>query len=364
MEFATDEHLNLSSQPVPRTESDSPSLSVGTIVNTSKVADPSASATTSSSLVPQQSEGFRMYTDFYLHIKVYSSNFSIRMKPRLPPELQMITIDWMVVATNENGFRKLKDQTTLLNCMCVCYAWKSYIQKFLHNDVYIKIEESCNNLLKWREFLKHNPSKVKSIRSIALSCDGLDLTYAALLITQKLQSLETLYILQWNLGEEPFWIYRAAACMTSLNCLHLDSLKQCTVAQLVKIINSFHHLSKLSVNFAHPNQKLEVKNQPLSRPCRLPTFSLESLRIEHIEGVSILLDWFVEANPFVANLKELALRLWARDIDEEDENEEESNCEGFSRFLDHCGGSLEQLTLWIDLSEKDDTINFSKFASI
>ena len=120
MEFATDEHLNLSSQPVPRTESDSPSLSVGTIVNTSKVADPSASATTSSSLVPQQSEGFRMYTDFYLHIKVYSSNFSIRMKPRLPPELQMITIDWMVVATNENGFRKLKDQTTLLNCMCVC----------------------------------------------------------------------------------------------------------------------------------------------------------------------------------------------------------------------------------------------------
>lgn len=265
----------------------------------------------------------------------------------------MNVIDSLIAISNPSGFRLPDEQTALLTCMLVCRAWKSYAQRFLHHHVYIKVSYDCNNLPGWRDFLKYNPSKAKSIESIQVDCYEVPLSYSAMFLTQKLPSLVSLHISGWDLDKESTWIYRAVKCMTSVKDLHLYNLLECTAAQLIKLVNSFHSLSKLQVVFDPTNEVLLLKNQPLSKPCKLTTFSLTSLEIDLIPGIANFLGWLVKANYFVTNLKKLNLVLQNGD-------EIQSRCEGVTGLLSHCGSSLEELTLEIYPRPTADVINLSK----
>ena len=223
--------------------------------------------------------------------------------------------------------------------MFVCRFWGKYIQNLVHKDVYIRAYSDRNNLPKWRNFLKFNPSKAKHVQSMHIGCVGVDFLYSALLLTQKLQGLKSLYISYWDLSKEPLWIYRAAACMTSLTHLHLNWLKDCTALQLIKLISSFCSLSKLSIVFNSTQQQLERKKQPLPKSHKLHMrSSLVYLEIKLIPGISTFLDWLIKTDSFAANLKQLTLLLW-------DEDEFQCKCDGIAKFLDYCGGSLEEFTL-------------------
>ena len=66
--------------------------------------------------------------------------------------------------------------------------------------------------------------------------------------------------------------------------------------------------------------------------------SLVYLEIKLIPGISTFLDWLIKTDSFAANLKQLTLLLW-------DEDEVQCKCDGIAKFLDYCGGSLEEFTL-------------------
>ena len=276
----------------------------------------------------------------------------IKRGPTVPPELQLNVIDHLLSPMGYYGFRAPDEQATLLKCMFVCHSWSAYIQRFMHIDVCIEAGEDWNRMSVWRTFLKCNPSKARSIRSMLL--DGSNQSYSALLLTQKFQCLDALCIRNWDLEKETTWIQRATSCLTSVSYLHLSSLGKCTVAQLTRVINSFPSLSVLFILFLATFQKLDIRNKPLPMPCKKPTFSLKYLESDLVTGIPTLLHWFIRADSFVANLKALTFILWNAD-------ELETKCEGIARFLDHCATTLEELTLRIGkISGTDDVADLSK----
>ena len=235
--------------------------------------------------------------------------------------------------------------------MFVCKGWKLYTQRFMYQDVYIKA--ASGGLLRWRNLFKQNPSIAKYMKSMYLMYEHQDQSCSSLFLTQKMLALEALYISFWDISTETVWTYRVVSCLNSVRYLHLDFLKPCTAAQLIKFINSFHSLSQLHILFHSSDQILEIKNQPLSKPCKLLTFSLIYLKIDLIPAISTLLGWFVTAGFFTSNLKHLCLRLW-------DEDKLTSRCRGVVKLLEHCSGSLEVLTLHIDVPAPYNAGNLSK----
>ena len=207
------------------------------------------------------------------HLVDFVLNSRTTRGPIVPLELQIKILDPVVNTLERDGFRALGDQIAILKCILVCQAWKAYIERFWLVDVCIKAYNCFNNIQKWRQFLKNNPAKAGHIKSVSLERYGSSPSYSALLLTQKLQGLQSLYLDGWNMIEESTWIYRATFCMPSLNHLHLQNLKGCTVEQLIKFINSIHHLSKLSISFVSSDEKLKTR-QLLPRPCTIHKLSL------------------------------------------------------------------------------------------
>ncbi|KAK7681561.1 hypothetical protein QCA50_015293 [Cerrena zonata] len=257
---------------------------------------------------------------------------------RLPLELQEDIISW-VAADLHCGFGTPKMQTTLFACMHVCHYWLSYARKYLYMHIYI--DATKNHVPGLKSCYRNNPVFNGLTKSINLDLKS-RMSITAFFVSQKLPSLECLCIWSINLQKESAWLYRAAAHLTSVHHLHLGDINVCTVAQLVRLINSFHSLSKLAIDFSSNLQELKVTRQPIPSFCNLPSCSLLSLKIMLIPGIFGLLDWLIKADSFVTYLKQLTLVLW-------NTSESHSCCKGVPKLLNHCSSTLEDLTL--DLEE-------------
>ena len=229
-------------------------------------------------------------------------------------------------------------QSTLLACMLVCRAWVHQARKYLYDHIYLEISQERNSYKQLKASLKINPAAVLSVKTLYIQFDDFTKveTLSAIMVSQKLPNLQCLYISNLELTSESPVLYKAAACLSSVYSLHLLNLQECTAAQLIKFINSFHSLSRLLVHSSRP--EIGIKNQIFPTPCKISTFSLVHLDLCLVPGIEKLLSWSVKANSFIASLRHLKLRVPFGD-------DAQSRFKGVAELLERCSGSLEELTL-------------------
>ncbi|KAK7677262.1 hypothetical protein QCA50_019763 [Cerrena zonata] len=258
--------------------------------------------------------------------------------PRIPLELHKEVIDWIVADVNLKG-PTLWPQITLLRCMLVCHLWYTLAHRHLYSN--INLEEQ--DLSKLKASLKKKPALVQSIRAFCIQCERAQgnhiFSISALLVSWKLTNLQYLEIWGMDLQAESPWLCKVAAHLKNVHYLGLD-IKRCTSAQLIRFINSFQSLSKLSINYTF----IESKDHTWPRPCKLSTFSLTCLMVGLTPGISTVLDWLLKAD--LVCLQQIDVMFYHDDVD--------SGYEKIVDLFNHCGNTLTELTISIyTMSTKD-----------
>ena len=223
---------------------------------------------------------------------------------------------------------------TLIACSLVCREWRDYAQTYLSTPIEVSYEE----LSSFSDTVRRDRRILPGITRLDITKKFETIPISPFVIQHQLRRLHYLNIDELNLAREHRWLHRAPL-FHSVRELRLHRLQSCDLSQLVRFINAFPFLSSLTLDFAFNG--LQDNGQILPKPCHINTRSLTWLELDPTPGLSRLIDWFLNAKPFLTRLRTLILCV----CNIEDEDDFRSSFEGVERLLDHCRGSVEDLRL-------------------
>ena len=119
-------------------------------------------------------------------------------------------------------------------------------------------------------------------------------------------------------------------------------LQDCSLSQIVRLINSFPFLSSLYLTFDF--YKLEDKGQILPKPRHTSTRCLDLLYLNLIPGVSGLIAWLLTAEGLLARLETLILDVF----NIQDCSQFRSSFDKVQELCDRCGGSVQDFRLYFE----------------
>lgn len=228
--------------------------------------------------------------------------------PRLPAELCETIID--CVADILDG--TLSQDLTV--CARVCRAWVPRVQMHLFHIIRIRLVDG-NTFRNLESALRRKRYLLGYIRT--LSVRGSDwepirnrvyVQTTNFLITRHVPSLGQCTIDHLELEKSHTFLLRFPTCAKSLRKLRLTNCETRNVLQLCRFVTSFRSLSTLVLTSDHPwSPQLPLPHLQYNRS----KSSLRCLAIEATPGISLLLDHFIKASPFVAHLKHL--QAYSRD---------------------------------------------------
>ncbi|KAK7683425.1 hypothetical protein QCA50_013256 [Cerrena zonata] len=252
--------------------------------------------------------------------------------PWLPTEVCEEIIDWVAAAYDITKY-SWGIQKTLYACALVCRAWVHCAQMHLFTNIQVRPKYLC----RLHSSLQSAGHILSSIRTLKIGYDQ-KVPISSFLVSHRLQNLSTLVIHGLDLAQEHTLLVRAPLFHT-VQHLHLFGLKACKVSQLIRFINSFHSLISLELWFFF--KILEHNGQILPRPSHISSYSLTSLELRLIPGVSRLLDWCLKAGSFFAHIQKLTLCCYGH----ADKSEFISCFRGVGALLQNCSATIEELTL-------------------
>ena len=255
----------------------------------------------------------------------------------LPIEVWERIIDW-IVQPHDVSLEAYRERFERLSvCSLVCRAWRTRAQARLFEVVSLKYER----LLSLDRVLRSNPAISSTIREMFLVKKPKAAPISFFTIRHQLSGLTYLNIGGLNLTGEHQWLYRSPL-FRSVQRLKLFHLQTCQLSQLIRFVNCFHSLSRLDLSFAF--EKLEYKGQILPMPSHANTRSVTWLELDLKPGVSRLIDWFLNAESLLSQLKTLILYAWMI----VDEVTLRSSFEGVDRLLYSCRNSIEELSIRLE----------------
>ena len=144
-----------------------------------------------------------------------------------------------------------------------------------------------------------------------------------------------------NLEREHHYLIAMAPTFTCVKTMELNGCVSRNAGRLGRFITSFPSLSELKMSglSIRPSSSMFPQYRPASS-------CLQELNLTLGANVHLLLDYFVQAGPFVTHLTKLVLK-W---VYFDDVEQHSSVLQGVGGLLKHCGRSLEKLWIYVENS--------------
>ena len=249
----------------------------------------------------------------------------------LPIELWEDIID-LIVAERCYYRWSARWQETLFTCTLVCRTWMTYVNRHRMD----RVELSRVSLRKFSDAFKPHSRRLPFINelSVAYSSPWISTFF----IQHRHLDINFLRLYGLDLTREHICLHKVINTH-SVQCLHLSSIVEAHVARLIRLINCFHSLSSFKIHFE--SKALKYRGEILPKPSGTTIRALDTFDIQLIPGIFWILDWCLQRDRFLTNIKNLTIRCG--------EHSEISQFEGcfmnMDRVMQHCGQTLEDLTL-------------------
>ena len=233
--------------------------------------------------------------------------------------------------------------TRLLHtCALVCRAWSPRAQMHMFAHIYVNSSKlsSISGTFQHKRFLS------SYVRSLWIQRDEPDgVLISSLLVPYRMPKLECLRVNHLDLKQEHTSLSLFAST-SSLRTLDLDFLQDCTSPQLLRFINAFPSISRLTIWPAQGFDAIEARQLiKLPKPRYSPSVnrSLQYLEITLFPGISRVIRWFINARPLVDNLRSITL-YW----NSTDGTALHASFEAAEFLVIRCRASLETLSIDVD----------------
>ncbi|KAK7683250.1 hypothetical protein QCA50_013512 [Cerrena zonata] len=246
---------------------------------------------------------------------------------RFPTEIYENIIDY--VAEIFYNFR----WRDLASCALVCRAWVPRAQMHLFSVIVPHFIYNDRQFSSVRHAIRRKPFLLQYIKTFNANYNDKMPQPTTVLTTYRMPSLKQCRISSLDLKTAHSSLFRFPTSATSLHLLDLYECKTGDVNQLCRFLTSFRSLSTLALLW--DNSTIFYDHSLSHLQFNRSKSSLQTLAIQLIPNISLLLKSFIKARSFVTHLKHFII---SGDVLPNPFQE-------ITELLQHCSQSLEEATL-------------------
>ncbi|KAK7683251.1 hypothetical protein QCA50_013513 [Cerrena zonata] len=267
-----------------------------------------------------------------LHSRKPSSLQTGDCSGNLPMEIYEIIIDYVAEVSDFDR------RSALARCARVCRAWVPRAQMHLFSSIVPYFPYKDRQLVGVQDAVRRKPFLLQYIKSFNAAYDEMPRP-TTLLTAYHMRSLKQWTISRLDLSTTHPSLSKFASSTTSLHLLQLLCCKTKNINHLCRFLTSFGSLSILVLSWSNsmPFHGHDLPHLQFSRS----KSSLRTLAIQFTPNISLLLQSFTRACPFVARLKRLIFSWNPR----YDGTPVSSPVPEITELLWHCSQSIEEVAV-------------------